>query len=209
MIRVTETEIIIDRQKLFDWVTGEAQRRDAQVQDESISVPEDSGSVKPESEPQVSESVGTSEQVPTDSTSDGFDPDGVDLFEEKNGIGGFLQDAQDGRKKIDEVRDWLKKQKFSYNNFCLYLSQLKTVGGWPLKKPVIGNKKDGKPSIFYLALRYYSFWKSQQVDVAKEYKQFLFNQLRDRGLTIQAAVEMFEGEIIDPSELPKGVEVSV
>lgn len=179
--------IQIKREDIFNWITGETQRE------------------------KDSESVGTSKEVPTESeTVEGFDPEGFDLFETKDGIGGTLQDAQDGRKKIDEIRTWLKKNNFSYNNFCLYLSELKTLAGkYPLSRSVIGNKSDGKPSLFYLALRYYTFWKSQQDSVAKEYKQFLFNQVREMGYTIEKAVEIFEGEVIDPAELPPGTEVAV
>lgn len=191
MIRVTETEIIVDRKKLFDWLTGEAQRMDAAEQERSI---EPSGSDKSKSEPENDTSTSS--------------VDAVDLFEKKGDIGGTLQDAPDGRKKIDEIRAWLKKNKFSYGNFCKYLAQLKEVGGWPVAKPVIGNKADGEPSIFYLAYRYYSFWKSQSDSIAKEYKRFLYNQVRELGYTVEAAAEILEGEVIDPAELPRGTEVS-
>jgi hypothetical protein len=200
MINVTVDDggitIHIDRQMLFEWVTGEAKRvADINTSQERV---ENSGSDKPESEPQTEVATGYETSA----------LDAVDLFEPKGGIGGTLQDAPDGRKKIDEIRAWLKKQKFSYKNFCLYLSSLTEVGGWPMAKPVIGNKQDGEPSVFYLAFRYYSYWKSQQETIAKEYKQFLFNQVREMGYTIEKAAEILEGEIIDPAELPKGTEVS-
>jgi hypothetical protein len=193
MIKVTETSIIIDREALFEWVTGEHQRRDAQIQDQSITPEGDSGSEKEKSEPETSTDVGK----------------GVDLFEEKNGIGGVLQDAQKGSDKIQEMRKWIKDNKFSYANFCLYLHELKEIAGWPLKKPLIGKTQKGDPSLFQVATRYYSFWKSQQEQVAKDYKVFLRGQVEAMGFTIEQAAETLDGEVIDPSELPKGTEVSV
>jgi hypothetical protein len=183
MIKVTEDVIIISRSALFDWITGEVNR--VKESEGEVSV-DDSSSDTSKSEPQS-----------------------VDLFESKDGIGGTLQDAPDGRKKIDEVMKWLKDNKFSYANFCTYLASLTEVGGWPMAKPIIGNKSDGKPSLFYLAYRYYSFWKSQSDSISKEYKKFLYNQVRDMGYTVEAAAKILEGEVIDPSELPKGTEVSV
>jgi hypothetical protein len=198
VIRLEEDMAVIEisRKSLFDWLTGEAQRRDTQVQDEPMklfSVPDDSGSDKPKSEPQTSVDVGK----------------GVDLFETKNGIGGALQDANGGSAKIQEMKKWMKDNKFSYRNFCLYLIELKEIAGWPLSKPLIGLTQKGEPTLFQVATRYYSFWKSQQAAVAMDYKQFLRGQVEAMGFTIEQAAEVLDGEVIDPSELPDGTEVSV
>jgi hypothetical protein len=194
MIKVTEDSIIIDRKALFDWVTGEDQRVAAidssgtQTANEVVR-----GDPDPESEPETSADVSK----------------GIDLFEEKNDIGGALQDAEHGSKKMQEMKKWMTDNKFSYRNFCLYLHELKEIAGWKLSKPLIGTTQKGEPSLFKVATRYYSYWKSQQVDVAQDYRQFLRKQVEKIGFTIESAAEILDGEVIDPSELPKGTEVSV
>lgn len=192
-MNIFEDKIVIElsREEFFSWVTGEAQRvAGAATTEEPVDA---SGSDKPESEPETSADVSK----------------GVDLFEEKNDIGGALQDAPNGSKKIQEMKAWMKDNKFSYRNFCLYLHELKEIAGWPLSKPLIGLTQKGEPSLFTVATRYYSFWKSQQAVVAKEYKEFLRGQVEAMGFTIETAAEILDGEVIDPSELPKGTEVSV
>jgi hypothetical protein len=186
MIKVTENSIIIDRKALFDWVTGEVSRSP-----EPVSEPEVPPA--PTNEPETSVDVGK----------------GVDLFETKNGIGGVLQDADGGSKKLQEMKKWMSDNKFSYRNFCLYLSKITEIAGWNLSKPLIGTTQKGEPSLFQVATRYYSYWKSQQPAVAKEYKSFLRDQVQELGFTIEQAAEVLDGEIIDPAELPKGTEVSV
>jgi hypothetical protein len=191
MIKVTEKSIIIDREALFEWVTGEHQRK---TDHESLSqLGEPGGSPEPKSEPETSVDVGQ----------------GVDLFEEKNGIGGSLQDAEGGSKKLQEMKKWMTENKFSYRNFCLYLYELEEIAGWKLSKPLIGLTQKKEPSLFQVATRYYSYWKSVKDGVAQDYKQFLRKQVEDMGFTIEQAAEILDGEIIDPSELPKGTEVSV
>jgi hypothetical protein len=205
MIKVTETSIIIDRKALFDWVTGEDQRvKEADASGtETASDLKDTGSLTDASEPQSSSVEHKSE--PETSVDVGK---GVDLFEDKHGIGGALQDAEGGSKKMQEMKKWMTDNKFSYRNFCLYLYKLEMIGGWKLKKPLIGTTQKGEPSLFKVATRYYSFWKSQQGEVAQDYKQFLRGQVEGIGFTIEQAAEILDGEVIDPSELPKGTEVS-
>jgi hypothetical protein len=193
MIKVTENSIIINRIALFEWLTGEAQRVAAVDASGTATASEvGSGSDKPESEPETSADVSK----------------GVDLFEEKNDIGGALQDAPNGSKKIQEMKTWMKDNNFSYRNFCLFLFELKEIAGWPLSKPLIGLTQKKEPSLFQVATRYYSFWKSQQSVVADDYKEFLREQVKDLGFTIESACEILDGQVIDPSELPKGTEVS-
>jgi hypothetical protein len=194
MIKVTENSIIINRVALFEWLTGEAQRVAATDASGTQTASElASGSVDHKNEPETSADVS----------------EGVDLFEEKNDIGGALQDAPNGSKKIQEMKSWMKDNNFSYRNFCLYLFELKQIAGWPLSKPLIGLTQKKEPSLFQVATRYYSFWKSQQLVVANEYKEFLLGQVEAMGFTIETACEILDGEVIDPSELPKGTEVSV
>jgi hypothetical protein len=203
MIKVTENSIIIDRAALFAWVTGEVNRVPAgtdsvgptiaggDIPGDDVAV---SGSPEPTSEPQTSAADVSK---------------GVDLFEEKNDIGGALQDAPNGSKKIQEMKTWMKDNNFSYRNFCLFLFELKEIAGWPLSKPLIGLTQKKEPSLFQVATRYYSFWKSQQNVVADDYKEFLREQVKALGFTIESACEILDGEVIDPSELPKGTEVAV
>jgi hypothetical protein len=171
---------------------------DAQRQDESITPPSElagvgSGSVEPKSEPETSVDVGR----------------GVDLFEEKNGIGGALQDADGGSKKLQEMKKWMTENKFSYRNFCLYLYKLTEIASWPLSKPLIGLTQKKEPSLFQVATRYYSYWKSQKGAVATDYREFLAKQVKEMGFTIQTAADILDGEVIDPSELPNGTEVKL
>lgn len=145
--------------------------------------------------------------VPEDSDEKG---DRIDIFARgPHGIGGFLKDAEKGRKKIEEIRSWIKDNKFNYDNFCLYLSSRDNVGGFKLLYPPIGTKADGAPSIFYLAIRYYTYWLSDKDFVARDYKRFLLKQLGELGVKVELAKDILEGENIDPRNLPKGIGVSV
>jgi hypothetical protein len=191
MIKVTEDSIIINRIALFEWLTGEAQRVAA---------------VDAPSPERATSTEGNSRANPVDAADVSK---GVDLFEEKNDIGGALQDAPNGSKKIQEMKTWMKDNNFSYRNFCLFLFELKEIAGWPLSKPLIGLTQKKEPSLFQVATRYYSFWKSQQSVVADDYKEFLKAQVEALGFTVAHACEVLDGEVIDPSELPKGTEVSV
>jgi hypothetical protein len=135
--------------------------------------------------------------------------DGVNLFDEgPNGVGGTLQDDPKGKDKIKDLRDWLKRQKYNYKNFCLFLHGLKEVAGFALSEPVIGLTQKKEPSIFQLATRYHSYWMSAKDSIAKDYERFLLAQLADMGITIQMVKDELEGEEIDPKNLPKGIEVA-
>jgi hypothetical protein len=103
------------------------------------------------------------------------------------------------------MKDWLKAEKFNYKNFCIYLYQLKEVAGFKLSTPLIGLTQKKEPSMFQLATRYYSYWLSSKDYVAKDYKDFLVQQLADMGITIQMVKDEFDGEEIDPKNLPKKI----
>ena len=140
----------------------------------------------------------------------GEEPDSINLFDEgPNGVGGTLQDDAKGKVKVKELRDWLKAEKFNYKNFCVYLYQLKEVAGFKLSTPLIGLTTKKEPTIFQLATRFHSYWMSSKEYVAGDYKTFLLAQLADMGITIQMVKDEFDGEEIDPKNLPKGIEVSV
>jgi hypothetical protein len=209
MIKITENKIIIDREKLRDWllqgpeepVPWEEGNEEREKSEKEPGYVTGDGEKKPFPNPAPGD-----EEVEEEVTED--DVEGVDLFEPgPNGIGGKLQDADRGSEKIKEMRDWLKDNKFNYRNFCLFLSKIKNVAGWDLKTPVIGKTTKGDPSIFQLATRYYTYWKSASNDVAKEYKKFLREQLLDLGVKIKLVEDMMEGEEVDPANLPKGIEV--
>ena len=140
----------------------------------------------------------------------GEEPDSINLFDEgPNGIGGTLQDDPKGKDKIKDLRDWLKKEKFNYKNFCIYLYQLKEVAGFKLSEPLIGLTQKKEPTIFQLATRFHSYWLSSKEYIARDYKTFLISQLEDMGITIQMVKDELDGVEIDPKNLPKGIEVSV
>lgn len=143
-----------------------------------------------------------------ESEPDELDPaDLVDLFEEgPTGQKGTLEEASGGKDMIKEVRDWLKKNKFNYRNFCLFLHQLDEVAGFKLSQPPIGVTPAKKePTLLKLALRYYSYWKSAKDQIAKEYKRFLIKQLEEIGVKIELVKDIFDGEEIDPKNLPDNI----
>jgi hypothetical protein len=133
-------------------------------------------------------------------------PGSINLFDEgPNGIGGTLQDDPKAKDKMKAMKDWLKAEKFNYKNFCIYLYQLKEVAGFKLSTPLIGLTQKKEPSMFQLATRFYSYWLSAKDYVAGDYKTFLIAQLADIGVTIQMVKDEFDGEEIDPKNLPKGL----
>jgi hypothetical protein len=139
----------------------------------------------------------------------GEEPDSINLFDEgPNGIGGTLQDDPKAKDKMKAMKDWLKKEKFNYKNFCIYLHQLKEVAGFKLSSPLIGLTQKKEPSMFQLATRYYSYWLSAKNEIRNDYKEFLIAQLADLGVKIELVKEVLDGEEIDPKNLPKGVEVA-
>jgi hypothetical protein len=140
----------------------------------------------------------------------GEEPDSINLFDEgPNGIGGTLQDDPKAKDKMKAMKDWLKAEKFNYKNFCVYLYQLTEVAGFKLFTPLIGLTQKKEPSMFQLATRFYSYWLSSKDYVAGDYKTFLVAQLADMGITIEMVKKEFDGEEIDPKNLPKGIEVGV
>jgi hypothetical protein len=206
VVKDHEIAIYIDKEKMRRWlgVSGDNVPWEAPTKEEQGYVTGD-GTKKPFPAP-----VEGDEPEHIADRDIGEEPDSVDLFEEgPNGIGGTLQDDAKGKEKIKELRDWLKKQKFNYRNFCTFLHQLKEVAGFKLAKPLIGLTQKGEPTIFQLATRYHSYWKASHEQIAKEYKQFLLGQLNDMGITIQMVEKELDGEEIDPKNLPKGIEVSV
>jgi hypothetical protein len=139
----------------------------------------------------------------------GEEPDSVNLFDEgPNGIGGTLQEDGKAKEKMKSLKDWLKAEKFNYKNFCVYLLQIKEVAGFKLSVPLIGLTQKKEPSMFQLATRYYSYWLSAKESISIDYKQFLIVQLADLGVTIEMVKKEFDGEEIDPKNLPKGIKVA-
>jgi hypothetical protein len=61
--------------------------------------------------------------------------------------------------------------------------------------------------MFQLATRYYSYWLSAKDEIRDDYRTFLIAQLADLGVTIEMVKKEFDGEEIDPKNLPKGIEV--
>jgi hypothetical protein len=143
-------------------------------------------------------------QVDNDTT------DGINLFDEgPTGQKGTLQDAPQGGKKVREMRDWIKTQKFNYKNFCGFLYDMKYVAGFKLSTPLIGVTQQKKePTLLQVAYRFYSYWLSAKDDIADQYKKYLVRQLEDMGIKIEMVKEALDGEEIDPENLPKGIEVS-
>jgi len=171
------------------------------------------GSPGSENEPQAeSESSSEPENKPGESTkSEKNDTSsehvgGIDLFDPVTKgdvtVGGSLQDEKpDGRKKIDEIRAWLRKNKFNYKNFCRYLYSLTELAGHSLSAPLIGQTAQGDPTLFKVAARYYTYWKGSQAVVEKEYKQFVLDQLEKLGYTVEMVKEEFDGVEVDPETL--------
>jgi hypothetical protein len=139
----------------------------------------------------------------------GEEPESINLFDEgPNGIGGTLQEDAKAKDKMKAMKDWLKAEKFNYKNFCIYLYQLTEVAGFKLAVPLIGLTQKKEPSMFQLATRYYSYWLSAKESISIDYKQFLIDQLADLGVTIEMVKKEFDGEEIDPKNLPKGIKVA-
>jgi hypothetical protein len=139
----------------------------------------------------------------------GEEPDSINLFDEgPNGIGGTLQEDAKAKDKMKSMKDWLKAEKFNYKNFCIYLYQLTAVAGFKLSVPLIGLTQKKEPSMFQLATRYYSYWLSAKDEIRDDYRTFLIAQLADLGVTIEMVKKEFDGEEIDPKNLPKGIEVA-
>jgi len=217
MIKVTENAIIIDRKALSDWLNKEG---DVPWDGDPNSTSDLTDAEKKELDKEVHGYVtGSGEKKPFPNPAKGDEhvqdedigerPDSVNLFDVgPNGIGGTLQDAPKGADKIKDMRDWLKKQKFNYRNFCLFLHGITELGGWPLSEPLIGTTAKGEPSLFQVAARFHSYWMSSKDEVAKAYKKFLHGQLEDMGVKIELITDMFNGTEIDPKKLPKGIEVS-
>lgn len=132
--------------------------------------------------------------------------EGLDLFESvtKHGvtIGGELQNEKpNGRAKIDEIRAWLKENKFNYKNFCRYLASLDELSGHKLSRPLIGSTGKGDPTLFKVAARYYTYWKGQKFFIAEDYKKFVLRQLEDLGYTVAMVKKEFDGVEVDPTTL--------
>ena len=209
MIKVTEDSIIIDREELRNWLNkeGDVPWDDAGDQGEPMVQKEHGyrtrdGEKKPFPNPAKGDPAMQDEDI-------GEKPETVNLFDVgPNGIGGVLQDAPHGADKIKDMRDWMKKEKFNYRNFCLFLQGITELGGWPLSEPLIGTTAKGEPSLFQVAARFHSYWLTSKDEIAKKYKKFLRNQLEDMGVKIQLVNDMLDGEEIDPRKLPKGIEVA-
>lgn len=200
-------QISIDREKLRDWLNGEGD------------VPWDGDPNSPGGEKDHGYRTADGEKKPFPNPAKGDEhvqdedigekPDSVNLFDVgPNGVGGTLQDAPKGADKIKDMRDWLKKQKFNYRNFCLFLHGIDELGGWPLSVPLIGTTAKGEPSLFQVAARFHSYWMTSKDEIAKSYKVFLRSQLEDMGVKIELINDMFDGTEIDPKKLPKGIEVA-
>ena len=230
VIKDEEIAIYIDRKLFLGWLRdvpgaldGESPVPwDGDSKDEKESIASEvkdenagSGSDKAESEPQgFKTGDGTTKEFPNpvekgDPNGEEVDPDAINLFDEgPNGIGGTLQEDGKAKEKMKAMRDWLKDEKFNYKNFCIYLYQLKEVAGFKLSTPLIGLTQKKEPSMFQLATRYYSFWLSAKDEIAGDYKTFLIAQLADMGSTIQMVKDEFDGEEIDPKNLPKALAVT-
>lgn len=201
--------ISLDREKFMQWLRGEAI-------DPLGALWEGNDESQKEG---YKAADGTHKEFPSDThvepskekNRDGIDTtgepvEGVDLFEVgPNGIGGKLQDAENGKDKIKELRDWLKKNRFNYRNFCLFLYNMKELAGWPLSTPLIGVTAKKEPTIFQVATRFHSYWLSAKDEIAKQYKTFLRDQLEDLGVTIRLVEEVLDGEEIDPKDLPQEI----
>ena len=211
-VKVTDTEIAIylDKKKFRDWLIGN---------DREQPVPWEEGNEEEQEKKRLGykDKDGNHHDFPSPAKGDypEEEPDGdpvdkpetVDLFGEgPTGQSGTLEEASGGKEMVKEFRDWLKKEKFNYRNFCLFLHQLDEVAGFKLSCPPIGVTPAKKePTLLKLALRYYSYWKSAKDQIAKEYKRFLINQLEEIGVKIELVKDIFDGEEIDPKNLPENI----
>jgi hypothetical protein len=228
VVKDEEIAIYIDRKRLLGWLRDVPGALDGESpvpwEGDSTDDKKDSGSTTDASGPQgYRTGDGTQKEFPNpvgdtnpddlpepDDTSE--EPvDGIDLFEEgPTGQKGTLQDAPDGKKKIKELRDWIKGQKFNYRNFCQFLYDMDEVAGFKLRNPLIGVTQQKKePTLLQVAFRFYSYWLSAKEEIAKQYKRYLIIQLEDLGIKIELVKDVLDGEEIDPKNLPKGIEVSV
>lgn len=229
MIKITENSIIINRQALSDWLD---KKGPVPWDGDPNSTDDLDTDVGPEQGYKTAD--GTKKEFPNPSSDDtsgeqvgkdesgghledediGEKPSGVNLFDKgPNDIGGTLQDASNGKKKIKEMRDWMKDNKFNYRNFCLFLHGIDELAGFKLSVPLIGTTAKGEPTIFQVAARFHSYWLSAKDEIARMYKNFLVAQLDEMGVKITDAkgmvLEVFDGKEIDPKNLPGGVEVGV
>jgi hypothetical protein len=225
IVKDHELQIYVNRKELAEWLAGKGgvpwdgdPNSTDDLPGDSTDDKQDSGSSTDASEPEgqgYRTADGTQKEFPNpaDVPSQEKDPkqenginqlpsDGVNLFDEgPTGQKGTLQDAP---------RDWMKKNKFNYRNFCQFLYDMKEVGGFKLSTPLIGVTKSSKePTLLQVAYRFYSFWKAGHEDIGRQYKRYLLKQLEDMGVKIELVKDALEGEEIDPKKLPKGFEVSV
>jgi hypothetical protein len=227
VIKDEEIAIYIDRGRMKEWLKGdppwegdgktdqerqqeEVDKRAEELRKEDEKEGYKTGDGEKKDFPNPVDKKGDTDGSQVQDEDMGERPDTVNLFDVgPNGVGGTLQDDAKGKDKIKDMRDWLKKEKFNYKNFCVYLYQLKEVAGFKLSTPVIGLTQKKEPSIFQLAVRFHSYWMSAKEYIAGDYKTFLISQLADMGITIQMVKDELDGEEIDPKNLPKGIEVSV
>jgi hypothetical protein len=227
VVKDEEIAIYIDRKRLLGWLRDVPGALDGESpvpwEGDSTDDKQDSGSSTDASERQgYKTGDGTKKDFPNpvdvpeqesddNQETDNMTPDGIDLFEEgPTGQKGTLQDAPDGKKKLKELRDWMKEQKFNYQNFCKFLHDMDEVAGFKLRTPLIGVTKTKKePTLLQVAFRFYSYWLSAKDEIASQYKRYLILQLEDMGIKIELVKDALDGEEIDPKNLPKGIEVSV
>jgi len=219
VIKDEEIAIYIDRKMFLGWLRDVPGALDGESpipwDGDSTDDKKDSGSSTAASEPEgFKTGDGTTKEFPNpvekgDPNGEEVDPDAINLFDEgPNGIGGTLQEDSKAKEKMKAMKDWLKAEKFNYKNFCIYLYQLKEVAGFKLSTPLIGLTQKGDPSMFQLATRFHSYWLSAKEYIAEDYKAFLIAQLADMGITIQMVKDEFDGEEIDPKNLPKALAVT-
>ncbi len=183
--------IKVEREALFNWITGEAKRLGYKTGDGSLKdFPNDAGT--------GSEETGSEPEPGSESTGEPqFSPDGADMFEERGGKGGKITNPQ-----AKELTVWLKENKFSVLNFSVFLKTRTELAGHKLSGPPIKSKADGTPSIFQVAQRWFYYWKSAHEEIAKDYKSFVLAQLAAKGYAVEMALEVFEGsEEVDPNTL--------
>jgi hypothetical protein len=237
VVKDNELQIYINRKKLAEWLagkgdvpwdgdpnseddTGSPEERERKAEEKQAEVDKLAENLRKEHESQgYTTADGERKELPNDA--DGRDKaasdddtkekpvDGIDLFEEgPTGQKGTIQDAPQGKKKLKELRDWIKAENFNYRNFCLYLHSMTEVAGFKLSTPLIGvTKQKQEPTLLQVAFRFYSYWLSAKEEIATNYKEFLLRQLDDMGVKIKMVEEILEGEEIDPLNLPKGFEV--
>jgi hypothetical protein len=235
IVKDNELQIYVNREKLALWLAGKGDvpwevdkdtgslTDSSELQQHQIDKKAEEIRIEHEKNQGFKDSEGTTKEFPNPVDSKdveetdgshvadrdiGEEPDSIDLFAEgPNGIGGTLQDDPKAKDKMKAMKDWLKAEKFNYKNFCIYLYQLTAVAGFKLSVPLIGLTQKKEPSMFQLATRYYSYWLSAKDEIRDDYRTFLIAQLADLGVTIEMVKKEFDGEEIDPKNLPKGIEV--